>query len=316
MNLSPNSWILTDGKEGMESQCLGLTEALGIETELRRIRTRVPWRWLPPNLWVSALHALGSNGDLLTPPWPDLLISTGRQTVAPALEIKRRHKDSLIAVQLQNPTVDPTLFDLVIAPQHDNLTAPNVLSTLGALHRVTEARLKHEAIKFEERYAPLPRPLVAVLVGGSNRQYRMTANCADRLGKLLALVARRQGAGIAITTSRRTGAGHVELLARSLSGFSIDIWDGDGPNPYFAMLALADAIVVTSDSVNMVSEAAATRRPVHIFELKGGSTKFDRFHHAFRDRGITRPFEGHIENWEYEAPDDMARAVEAVRRLL
>ncbi len=112
--------MLTDGKQGMESQCLGLTEALDLVPEILRITPRFPWSILPPQLWFAPLSAPGPNGDSLAPPWPDLLISTGRQTVAPALAIKHRQKDRIVAIQLQNPTAGTARFDLVIAPVHDN----------------------------------------------------------------------------------------------------------------------------------------------------------------------------------------------------
>jgi hypothetical protein len=94
------------------------------------------------------------------------------------------------------------------------------------------------------------------------------------------------------------------------------IWDGSGDNPYFAMLGLADAIIVTADSVNMVSEAAATGKPVHVVPLDGGSAKFTRFHRAMAEAGITRPFRGAIESWSYRPPDEAGRAGALIRDRL
>jgi mitochondrial fission protein ELM1 len=119
---------------------------------------------------------------------------------------------------------------------------------------------------------------------------------------------------LAITPSRRTATERLALLRRRLEGLPAFIWDGSGDNPYFAMLGVADAIIVTADSVSMVSEAAATGKPVYIVELEGGSRKFARFHQAMRDAGITRPFAGTIETWRYTPPDDTARAAEEIRR--
>jgi mitochondrial fission protein ELM1 len=291
-------------------------EALDLVPEILRITPRFPWSILPPQLWVAPLSAPGPDGDRLAPPWPDLLISTGRQTVAPALAIKQRQQDRIVAIQLQNPTVDPARFDLVITPAHDQLSGANVVSTVGALHRITPDRLKAEAAMFADRYAALPRPLVAVLLGGDNRQYRMTAQSADRLGSLLAEAAKQRGAGLAVTASRRTSPANLRRIRHCLDGCAVDIWDGTGNNPYFGMLGLADAIVVTGDSVNMVSEACATGKPVHVFQLEGGSRKFSRFHAAFEAQGITRPFQGRLEEWRYTPPDDVARAAAAVRNLL
>jgi len=298
-------WILSDGKAGMENQCLGLAERLGLKPEIKRIVPRFPWTVLPPQLWVAPLAAPGPKGDRLAPPWPDILIATGRQTVAPALAIKRGSGGKTRTIQIQHPRVALSRFDLVIAPAHDGLSGPNVISTLGAMHRITAERLKAAADEFRESYADLPRPLIAVLLGGSNSQYRMTAAASRKLGGLLAEAARETGAGIAVTPSRRTGEENIEALAEGLSGVPHHIWDGTGENPYFGMLALADGFVVTNDSVNMVSEAAATGKPVHIFDLEGHSAKFDLFHKAMRDAGATRPFAGKFESWSYDPPDDL-----------
>lgn len=316
MTDTPTSWILTDGKAGMESQCLGLAETLGLRPEIKRIAPRFPWSILPPQLWIQPLRAPGPKGDRLSPPWPDLLIATGRQTVAPALAIKKAHGRATVAIQIQNPTVDPARFDLIIVPQHDALTGSNVVATLGSLHRITPERLTAEAKRFANRYAALPRPLVAVLIGGSNKQFRMTTQSAGRLADLLVGAIKNQGVGLAITASRRTGSENIEHIKQRLDGLSADIWDGSGDNPYFGMLGLADAIVVTGDSVNMVSEACATGKPVHVFQLEGNAVKFNRFHQALRDQDLTRPFTGTIEQWETAPPDDMDRAAAAVRDLL
>lgn len=316
MTEMPTCWILTDGKAGMESQCLGLAEALGLSPTIKRITPRFPWSILPPQLWLAPLQAPGPRGDPLDPPWPDLLIATGRQTVAPAMAIKKKLGRKIIAIQIQNPTVDPARFDLVVTPLHDDLKGENVISTLGALHRITPERLIDEAAAFADRYAALPRPLVAVLIGGSNKQYRMTEQSAERLADLLADAAAKQGVGLAITASRRTGTENIKRIKQRLSHVAADIWDGTGDNPYFGMLGLADAIVVTGDSVNMISEACAAGKPVHIFQLEGGSAKFDRFHQILLDKGLTRPFMGDIEQWDTPPWDDMTRAADAVRGLL
>src|SRR5207245_4006518 len=116
------------------------------------------------------------------------------------------------------------------------------------------------------------------------------------------------GGSAVVTPSRRTGAAGVALLRQRLAGLSAEIWDGTGDNPYYAYLAIADALLVTADSVSMVSEAAATGKPVHILELAGGDAKFARFHETMRKAGITRPFTGQLECWRYAPPDDTARA--------
>ena len=314
MTPPPRCWVLSDGKPGMENQCLGLAEALGIEPTIKRIAPRFPYSILPPQLWLAPLLAPGPAGDPLSEPWPELLISSGRQAVAPAIAIKRANRDATFTVQIQNPGVDPGRFDLVAVPAHDRLSGDNVIATFGALHRVTPGRLVREAARFRDRLAGLPRPLVAVLVGGTNRQYRMSQACAERLARGLVRLGADSGAGFAVTTSRRTGTANEATLREHLAPVPSVIWDGAGENPYFGYLALADAIVVTGDSVSMVSEACATGKPVYVFDLEGGSKKFDRFHDKLRDRGITRRCDGTLAEGQYQPPDDTSRVADEVRR--
>ena len=299
----------------MENQGVGLAEALGRPFTTNRIRLRAPWRYLAPQLWLMPFAALDPAGDQLAPPWPELLIATGRTSVALALAVKRASGGQTFAVQIQNPDFAIARFDLVVPPRHDRMVGPNIVSTRGALHRVTAQRLAAAAREFGPGVAHLPRPLVAVLIGGSNRSYRLDSAATEQLAAGLKALA-AQGAGLAITPSRRTGAENERILRARLAGTAANIWDGTGANPYFGYLALADAIVVTGDSVSMVSEAASTGKPVYVFDLPGGSAKFRAFHDGLRADGITRTFAGKLERWTYRPLDDTAVVAAEVRRRL
>lgn len=309
-------WVMTDGKAGMEVQCVGLAEALGFEPRVKRIQVTKPWRWLPPRLVPDPLGAIGPKRDRLAPPWPEMLIASGRQTVAPSMAIRHASGGRTFTVQIQNPVVDPARFDLVVAPRHDRLTGPNVIQTIGGLNRITEARLRAAAAKFGPAFAHLPRPLIAVALGGSNRVYRFTRAIARRLGEDLARLCRAEGVGLLITASRRTDPSIVALLRAALNGCAAEIWDGEGENPYLGYLGLAEAFVVTGDSVNMVCEAATTGKPVYVVELAGGSAKFARFHQALREAGATRPFAGRLEHWSYPPLHDTEATAAEIRRRL
>ncbi len=312
---APIVWAIHDGKTGMASQVLGLAEAVGWPFVEKRLSIRAPWRYLVPALWFRPLSAAGPDGDRLEPPWPDLAIACGRNAVAPALATKRASGGRTFWVQIQDPRHARSAADLVVAPSHDPVRGDNVVTTLGAVHRVTRARLAEGARRFAPLFAHLPRPLVAVLIGGDNRVYRLTDERFSALAAALAALA-RAGTGLAITPSRRTSPAALADLRARLHGLPAFIWDGAGENPYFGMLGLADALVVTADSVNMVSEAAATGKPVHVVALDGGSRKFARFHRAMEEAGITRPFRGTIETWSYRPPDEAARAAALIRDRL
>ena len=315
--MSINScWVITDGKPGMENQCVGLAEALGVAPEIKRISLRPPWRQLSPYFRAFLRFAPAPDCADIAPPWPDLVIASGRQSVPVGLRIRRTSRGRTFLVQIQDPVIDPRHFDMVIVPQHDRVRGDNVFVTTGSMHRVTADQLSRAAERHRERLAHLPERRVAVLIGGDNAVYRLTPERMRRLCDQLAALTREQGVGLMVTPSRRTGAANEAMLREALSGLPAEIWDGRGENPYFAYLGMADAIIATADSVNMVSEAASTGKPVHIVDLEGGSAKFAAFHESMQDAGLTRPFTGALESWDYTPPDETRRAAAEIQRRM
>lgn len=312
----PVTWVVTDGKAGMESQCVGLAEALGLTPIIKRVKLRAPWRQLTPYVRFGGHAQFASTSDALDPPWPDLLIATGRHSVAASLLVKRLSSGRTVTVQLQNPVIATSHFDLVVVPRHDALRGANVVVTRGALHRVTPQRLADGAAKLASRVAYLKRPYISVLIGGSNASYRLGASEMTALAARLAAAARNSSASLLITPSRRTGADNLAILKTALAGVPHFLWDGEGDNPYFGLLGLADFLVVTADSVNMVSESASTGKPVYVADLPGASEKFARFHRALREDGVTRAFTGALEPYAYKPLDDMAAVAARVQALL
>lgn len=312
----PICWALSEGAIGMEVQAVGLAEALGYAPRVMRLAIRPPWRWLPPRLWPAPLAAPGPGGDVPAPPWPDVVVSCGRKVVAVAAAIRRM--SGARAIHIQDPRVPAAWFDALVVPEHDSRDAPNAVRSLGALNRVTPARLAEGAAAVAERLGALPRPLVAVLVGGTNRHLRLGPAEAGALGRRLAAMAGTSGCGLAVSASRRTGRAATEALIAGLGAAPAVVWtpESDWPNPYFGYLALADAIVVTADSVNMTTEALSTGRPVHVVDLPGRPGKFGRFHADLRARGLTRRFEGGLEDWRYEPLDETRRVAAALRAHL
>ncbi len=311
-----NCWIVSDGKPGMENQCLGLAEALGITPVIKRVKLRTPWRQLSPWLRLGKRFAAGPAGDSLQPPWPDLVIATGRHSVVPALSIRQRSGNRTFSVQIQDPVIHPRHFDMVVVPGHDRLRGNGVWVTEGALHRVTPDKLASAAARFAPLYEHLPRPRIAVLIGGNNGVYRLTPTIMNDFAERLVHWARDVGAGLMVTPSRRTGSDNEALLRARMGEVPSVVWDGRGENPYFAFLGLADAIVVTCDSVSMISEACSTGKPVYLASLEGGSAKFRAFHDRLSAAGLIRPFDGRFELWQNRALDDTQRIAVEVRRCM
>ncbi len=308
-------WVLTDGRPGHISQTLGLAEALTSTPLVKTIHLRAPFRQASPFLGWAGGRALTADSSPVAPPWPKLVITSGRSALAVALAIRRLTRRAAVLVNVQDPGFYRSRFNLVVVPEHDQLSGPNIMSTAGALGRVTPARLAEAAEAFGPALAHLPSPRIAVLVGGANAVFQTPRPVTERIARDLARLA-AEGYGLMITFSRRTGVEMESIIRAALQGSDAVIWDGRGDNPYFAYLALADHILATEDSASMISEAAVTGKPVSVMTLAGGSPKFTRFHEAMRARGATRPFTGVIEEWHYPPVDETQRVAAAVRQLM
>jgi mitochondrial fission protein ELM1 len=308
-------WTVTDGRAGIESQALGLAEAIARRAPVRhvgkRVELRTPWSWLPPQM-VPARQAMTLGSDLIEPPWPDILIGCGRASVPVALGMRPWSDGRCFVVQLQDPRVNPREFDVVVPPIHDDLEGPNVLPIVGACHRVTPERLDEELLDFSPALDDLPGPRFAVLIGGKSKRQDISAARARDIADSLAAVQRDTGGTLMVTLSRRTGDAARMQLRTWLAPHAAVFYEGDGPNPYFAMLGAADHVFVTADSVNMATEAAATAKPIHILAVDGRGGKLDRFHQSLMRRGCARPFNGRLESWSYPPLLETDRVAAAV----
>ncbi|MBI4724608.1 MAG: mitochondrial fission ELM1 family protein [Rhodomicrobium sp.] len=315
----PSCWCVTDGRPGMENQAVGLAEAMGLTPSVKRVLLKTPWRILSPHITAFKRFAMSEKGDRLEAPWPDILIATGRPSILPSLFVKGQSGERTFTVQLQDPVSLRHRFNCIVVPAHDGLSGANVIVMDGALHRITPQRLAAEAPRWADAFSAIPQPRVSVLIGGNNSRYRLgEAEIQELAAQLRALS--EQGWGLLITGSRRTGEANIEALRRALSGCAAFISDGGGNNPYFGMLAQADAFIVTCDSVNMISEACSTGKPVHVAMLpaqgrRGASErdKFSRFHRSLENSGRIRLFRGKIEAWTYQPLREMERAARLIQ---
>jgi mitochondrial fission protein ELM1 len=303
-------WVISEGLAGLRAQALGLAEAAGLSPEMRELKPAAPWKWIAAKLWPNPLSAVA---DAVRAPLPSLAIGCGGMAGAVLAALRRQ---SMRVVQVQNPRMDINRFDLIIANHHDELTGPNVFIIRTALHRVTPVRLAAEADAWRDRLAPYRRPLVAVLLGGSNGRYRLDRDAGARLAADLATMAQRDKVGVVVTPSRRTDPAVTDLIRTALAPVGGWVWDFSGENPYFGMLALADLIVVTLDSVSMISEAAATTAPVMFAPLPGSWRKQELFLQPLLNEDRVRPFRGRFETWPVAPMNDTPAAAAEMRRRL
>jgi mitochondrial fission protein ELM1 len=229
--------------------------------------------------------------------------------------VKRASGGRAYTVFLKDPRTGPGAADFIWSPVYDRLRSSNVLNTLTPPHRVSSARIEAARSAPDHRLAHLPHPRVAVLAGGDSRHHRFTQADVARLIGHLTKVA-RSGAGLMATASRRTPAALREALRDLAAQHGGFVWDGSGENPYIGLLALADYIVVTADSTNMIGEAAVTGRPILVFEPSGGHRKLDVYIDSLKAQGIGHPFEGSLVGEAYEPLNSTPEIAEAVAQGL
>lgn len=298
--------VLSDGRAGHEAQTLGVAEALGASVDLRRVAPRLAYAALAPFAPADPRDAVAYAG-----PYPDIAIAAGRRTIPALKRLKRGSGGRTFTVYVNKPANGAGAADLIIAPRHDDLRAGNVISPLTPANRISPERLAAARADPDARIAALPRPRVALLVGGDSRA---GAYGARDIGDLAAIAASLLGAGKSVmaTASRRTPSALRDALRLALASPGGFFWDGAGENPYLSMLACADAIIATGDSVNMVGEALAAGAPVHVVTPPGRLRKIDAYLAALGEAGAIRIWSGALGDWPsapLNATPDIARAV-------
>jgi mitochondrial fission protein ELM1 len=271
----PRTWLLLGHKQGDNGQVLALAEALGWPFEIKRIVYR-PWELATNRLvGVTLLGIDRGRSSPLAPPWPELVISAGRRNepVARWVQAQAGGHPRVRLVHVGRPWAPTDAFDLIVTtPQYALPERPNILHNEAPMHRVVSGRLAEEGARWAPRLAHLPRPWTAVLLGGHIPPFTFDLEAGTALGRHVAALARAEGGSLLVSTSARTPGKVVDALAAALDvPHLLYRWRRDDPdNPYFGFLALAERIVVTSDSMSMLIEAVATGKPVLVFDLATG----------------------------------------------
>jgi mitochondrial fission protein ELM1 len=299
--ISPSSlWILTDGKAGDLVQCIGVADALGVPYEARQVAPRAPFSWWLPFGPIDPNERENRPGSPIAPPYPDIAIASGRRAAAYLRRVKRLSGGKTFTVFLKDPRTGQDAADLIWVPEHDRLRGGNVLVTPTSPHRFSAAVLDGLRAETSPDIDRLGSPRVAVLVGGDSRHHTFSDEDQARLLNGLRETAGSSGANFMITASRRTPPALAYGLSSLAKAGGHLYWTGEAPNPYGLFLAKADAIIVTADSTNMIGEAAATGKPIHVFQPGGGHEKITRFLGTLQRHGVIHPFPGPLKTTTYE----------------
>ncbi|MEM6413240.1 MAG: mitochondrial fission ELM1 family protein [Pseudomonadota bacterium] len=320
---------MTDGRAGIENQALGLAEAMARQVPLdivtKRVRLQTPINKLPSALVPSFWARASKSGDLLEPPFPSLWIGCGRQSVPLSIAMNRQQRQ-IFVVQLQNPGTALHRFDMVIPPIHDEISGANVFPILGSPNRICAEVIERAAEQLQEAYQ-LPSSieanqceLVGVLIGGPNRIYAYKDETIKKISELIDHL-QSKNRFLVVTTSRRTPL-QLSAVLRGKENKRTIVFDQNASqlkkNPYPGILALADHVLVTEDSVNMVGEAATAGAKTHIISLPRRAdirTKFDIFLDQMVEREHVKRFSGDFVNWTPPSFDETSRAaIEVCKR--
>ncbi len=288
-------WIVTEGIAGTENQCIGVAEALGWNYEVKRISLKQPWKSLSPYIGYERSSTFEPQ---LTPPWPDILITSGRKSVAAARYIKKKSNGKTYSLHIQDPKVSYNAFDLIAVPQHDDAREENIIVTDGAPNKITADKISAARSEFD--FSKYGEPRIAVLIGGKSKAYDMSAQDTENLAKKLSAL----NGSLLITCSRRTDAENRRILEHHLNTPNNYFWNGEGENPYFGFLAWADYILVTADSASMISESCTTGKPVYMIPMQGGARRIQSFQNHLTNQGKLKLFDGNLEPYTYEPLND------------
>jgi mitochondrial fission protein ELM1 len=321
-------WALDDPRSGASDQAIAIAERLGVG--FRRIP--LTWNWLSHVASLSPRGSLmGLEGATLSDlplPWPlpgaggpKLVLSAGSRSASVALWLKARFGAAVVhcmrphfSVALRGP-----LFDLLVVPRHDDPPSlSNIFPVLGIPHRISPFALAQARSAWQERLGHLPRPRVALLVGGPPRLPELEPALAHNLGGQVARLALAHGGSVLAMAGRRTGAEATDALAAGLSHVMHVLyrWGEPGENPYLGFLALADVIVVAGDSELTTSEACATAAPVYVALPQLAGPRQRRFHANLFQAGQARPFADSIAPWRRDPLDEAERVASRARRFL
>ncbi len=313
---STRLWSISDGRAGNARQADALAAALGGASRSLVLAPRTPWRWLAPRALPGAGAAFGPAFTRALDRPPALAVGCGRQA---ALATRLLGARGARTVQILDPRIDARHWDLLVVPEHDRRSGANVIALLGSLNPVDDAWLERARRDFAT-LAALPAPRTVLLLGGPTAHARYDAARLQALcGELAARAAGESGSVLA-TVSRRTPPAMVDLVHDALARTPGMVWRDarDGANPYPGLLAWADRIVCSPDSVNMVSEACATRVPVEVFAIGRSDGRPRRFLDALLARGRIRPADR--APWPDDGPveplRETTRVAQAVRERL
>jgi len=297
--------LLTEGMHGMISQVEGMAKALNAEYSHKIVKLSLPWNLIPPKFTPISDIILKDKIHISDKNIPDLIISCGRKSVIPSIFFKKNNS-KIFTIHIQDPKVSFKHFDVIVAPEHDNLKGANVYNSKGAIHYITEFEIS-EARQYLDNKIKSEK-IVSLILGGPNKYYNFNSEQITNIFNQIKSVFISKGYKAIIIPSMRTPKKIIDLAIREMSSCSYVVNKVD-KQAYLSAYALANFVIVTCDSTSMISEAATSGKPIFVAHMKAkkNNYRFKRFFELFKQMGITRNLGEKVETWSYNKHNEAQR---------
>ena len=294
--------LLTQGMHGMVSQVEGLAKALNLNYKHQEIKLKKFWNFIPPFLTPISMSVLENQFIFDS----KVVISCGRKSVIPSLALKKKYKEKIFTIHIQDPKVSLDKFDLIICPEHDNISGNNVIKTTGAIHYLSEKEISKENnyLKIDKEN----KKIIAFIIGGPNKYYTYSEKEIDFLFNKIKSIFTRDKYKLVVIPSYRTPPDIIKKAFNSFGHDHMVIKDVD-KKAYLSALSISDYIVVTCDSTSMISEAAITGKPIYVAQMNSSKNnlRFQKFFSQFKQLNIIKDLTDKIDLWSYSKLDEVNR---------
>lgn len=262
------AWIISENAAGMYNQAVGLANAMRLSYQKIYIRLRKPWDYFPSGFYPLPQFAIHNLQDMLPSQCPKIVITSGKRSVYASLMLKSKLGKKVTTIHIQDPKINPKHFDFVIAPQHDSIQGSNVYKTQFAVNHINASLLSEAAAEFPDDFSTYQRPLIMVVLGGTNRHFHFDNDSISHMNNQIEDVCQSMNANAIVLFSRRTPPSIKNLCFNSFNSDPlITVWDESKPNPYLALLSRCDYVFLTCDSYSMISEALSAQKKTYIYKL-------------------------------------------------
>ena len=304
--------LLTEGMHGMISQVEGLAKGLDIDFTHHKVELNIFWKLIPPKFTPVSNFTFNSFDakDF------DIIISCGRKSVIPSICLKKNSKKKIYNIHIQDPKVSLKNFDIIITPEHDGLNGENVILSKGSIHYLTNEELVKNREYLSGRLNK-EKEYLALILGGPNKYYDYNDNNLTKVFDKVKSLLEKNNLQAIIIPSKRTPKKIINLSNNYFGKDHLVINDID-KKAYLSGLSLAKYIVVTCDSISMISEAALTGKPIYIAEIpaKKNDYRFRSFRELFGKLNIVKDLEEKVEIWNYEILDETNRIAKEIKRKI